>query len=219
MDLFDILGPVMIGPSSSHTAGSARIGRVARHLLGEKPVDAQIYLYGSFYKTWTGHGIDRAILGGLLDMNVDDQRIRSSREIAAQEGLHYELHEAILKNAHPNTVVLQLTGESGKKIKVQAASVGGGQIRVESIDDMLVRFSGAHDTLIIKQYDTPGMIAAVTAVLSSHQLNIGSMEVFRTSKGGEAVMTIELDETPPKQIVDSICALNHVHSCVLLEKL
>ena len=158
MDLFDILGPVMIGPSSSHTAGAARIGRVARRLLGEMPKKAHIGLYGSFAKTWQGHGIDRAILGGLLDMGVDDERLRSSRELAAAAGMEFEFTAIDLKNAHPNTVVLDLTGVSGAHVTVQAASVGGGNIRVQSLNGLEVGFAGDCTTIVIQHSDAPGEI-------------------------------------------------------------
>ena len=136
MDLFDIIGPVMIGPSSSHTAGAARIGRIARLLLGEQPVEARIGLWGSFQKTYQGHGTDRALIGGLLGMAVDDTRLRDSLRYAREAGLTSTFTNARLRNAHPNTVVLDLTGAQGRTLRMQAASVGGGEIIIEAVDGL-----------------------------------------------------------------------------------
>lgn len=219
MDLFDIIGPVMIGPSSSHTAGAARIGRVARHLLGETPVFAKIGLYGSFAKTWQGHGIDRAILGGLLDMGVDDERLRDSRELAAKAGLQYVFTSVNLKNAHPNTVVLELTGAQGGFVTVQAASVGGGNIRVQYLNGLEVGFSGACTTLIIQHHDTPGVIADVSRAVAAAGLNIATMRVFRSEAGGNAVMALELDETPEDATLAALRSLKQVRRVTLLNKI
>ena len=131
VDIFDILGPIMVGPSSSHTAGAARIGAMARTLLGSRPVQAEIGLHGSFAETGPGHGTDRALVAGLLGMKPDDLRIPQSFEVAAEEGLQFRFHEVRLREAHPNTAVLELTGEDGKTLRMQASSVGGGRIRVD----------------------------------------------------------------------------------------
>ena len=123
MNLCDVIGPVMIGPSSSHTAGAARIGRVARQLLGEEVAKAQVDLHGSFAKTWEGHGTDRAVVGGLLGMPVDDQRLRDSRQIAREKGMEVTFRAVEIRDAHPNTMVLHLTGVCGGRVTVQAAPV------------------------------------------------------------------------------------------------
>lgn len=219
MDLFDILGPVMIGPSSSHTAGAARIGRVARHLLGETPVRARIGLYGSFQKTYQGHGTDRAILGGLLDMPVDDVHLRMSRELAREAGLSYEFYPVRLKNAHPNSVLLDLKGDRGGAISVQAASVGGGNIRVQYLDGLEVGFSGACTTLVIQHTDAPGVIAHVSRLVAHDQLNIATMRVFRSEAGGRAVMALELDERPSDELMRLMRLLPLIERVTLLDKL
>ena len=133
MDLFDIIGPVMIGPSSSHTAGAARIGKITRMLLNSRPVHARIGLYGSFQKTYQGHGTDKALVGGLLGMDVDDLRLRDSLRLADEDGLDYSFYKAEIRGAHPNTVVLDVDGADGRHIQVVAASVGGGEIVVKSL--------------------------------------------------------------------------------------
>lgn len=219
MDLFDIIGPVMIGPSSSHTAGAARIGRAARHLLGEMPKKARIGLYGSFARTWQGHGIDRAVLGGLMDMGVDDARLRDSREMAAQIGLEYEFYEIHLKNAHPNTAVLDLTSASGAQVSVQAASVGGGNIRVQYLNGLEVGFSGASTTLVLQHTDAPGIIYKVSRLVAQENVNIATMRVFRSEAGGRAVMAIELDALPSDDLIARLSQLALVHRVTLLKKL
>lgn len=218
MDLFDIIGPVMIGPSSSHTAGAARIGRVVRRLLGEKPVQAAIAFHGSFAKTWQGHGTDRAVVGGLLDMEVDDPRLRDSLRIAQSEGLCYTFSVTQLRDAHPNTVQILAVGASGARLRVQAASVGGGRIRILSIDGLEVNFSGEDDTLIVRHKDAPGAIAQATGLIARADVNIAAMRMFRTEEGGDAVMVLELDARPSPETVAAMRCLKGVDSVTLLEK-
>lgn len=219
MNLFDIIGPVMIGPSSSHTAGAARIGRVARQLLGETPVKAVVSFHGSFEKTYVGHGTDRAVAGGLMDMGVDDERLRNSLEIAKETGLEIIFRPVQLRDAHPNTVVVDLTGESGKHVSVQAASIGGGSIRVQYLDGLEVGFSGERTTLVIRHTDAPGAIAMVTHMLSDARINIATMRVFRREAGGEAIMAIELDEMPRDQLLKALAMLPAVTDVTLLNQI
>lgn len=219
MNLFDIIGPVMIGPSSSHTAGAARIGRVARQLLGEKPVKAVVSFHGSFEKTYRGHGTDRAVAGGLMNMGVDDERLRRSLHLAREEGLDITFQPVRLRDAHPNTVVVEITGESGKQVKVQAASIGGGSIRVQYLDGLEVGFSGEKTTLVIRHTDAPGAIAMVTHLLSDARINIATMRVFRREAGGEAIMAIELDERPGAALLTALRMLPAVTDVTLLDQL
>lgn len=219
MNLFDIIGPVMIGPSSSHTAGAARIGRVARQLLGETPVKAVVSFHGSFEKTYVGHGTDRAVAGGLMDMGVDDERLRNSLELAREAGIEIIFRPVQLRDAHPNTVVVDLTGESGKHVSVQAASIGGGSIRVQYLDGLEVGFSGERTTLVIRHTDAPGAIAMVTHMLSDARINIATMRVFRREAGGEAIMAIELDEMPRDQLLKALTMLPAVTDVTLLNQI
>ena len=219
MNLFDIIGPVMIGPSSSHTAGAARIGRVARQLLGEKPVKAVVSFHGSFEKTYVGHGTDRAVAGGLMDMGVDDERLRNSLELAKEAGMEIIFRPVQLRDAHPNTVVVDLTGESGKHVSVQAVSIGGGSIRVQYLDGLEVGFSGERTTLVIRHTDAPGAIAMVTHMLSDARINIATMRVFRREAGGEAIMAIELDEMPRDQLLKALAMLPAVTDVTLLNQI
>ena len=219
MNLFDIIGPVMIGPSSSHTAGAARIGRVARQLLGEPPVKAVVSFHGSFEKTYRGHGTDRAVVGGLLDMAVDDERLRRSLHIAKEQGLEVTFRAVHLRDAHPNTVVVEAVGESGRRVRVQAASIGGGSIRVQYLDGLEVGFSGEKITLVIRHTDAPGAIAMVTRLLSEAGINIATMRVFRHEVGGKACMAIELDARPDPALLAALRALPGLKDVTLLDQL
>ena len=200
MRLFDILGPVMVGPSSSHTAGAVRIGLTARKLLGDQPVHADISLHGSFALTGHGHGTDCALIAGLLGMQPDDLRIPGSFAIAAEQGLTFAFQNVQLRNAHPNTARLQLTDAKGRTLDIVAESVGGGRIRIRSIDGIETNFSGEHNTLIVHNQDTPGHVAAVTAALMQRHVNIATMQLYRSEQGGYAVMILECDQPIPKDI-------------------
>ena len=197
MRLFDILGPVMVGPSSSHTAGAVRIGLTARKLLGDQPVHADISLHGSFALTGHGHGTDCALIAGLLGMQPDDLRIPDSFAIAAEQGLTFAFQNVQMRNAHPNTARLQLTDAKGRTLDIVAESVGGGRIRIRSIDGIETNFSGEHNTLIVHNQDTPGHVAAVTAALMQRHVNIATMQLYRDHPGGNAVMIIETDKAVP----------------------
>ena len=219
MNLFDIIGPVMIGPSSSHTAGAARIGRVARQLLGEQPVKAVVSFHGSFEKTYQGHGTDRAVAGGLMNMGVDDERLRRSLKLARDAGMDISFRPVKLRDAHPNTVVVDAIGASGKHVTVQAASVGGGSILVQYLDGLAVGFSGEKTTLVIRHTDEPGAIATVTHMLSSMRINIAAMRVFRREAGGEAIMAIELDQRPRDSLISALKILPAISDVTLLDQI
>lgn len=219
MDLFDIVGPVMIGPSSSHTAGAARIGRIARRLLGSEPAAADIAFHGSFAKTWRGHGTDLAVLGGLLDLAVDDPRLRQSRQLADERNLSYRFRTVLLERCHPNTMLLQLSDAAGQKLSLQASSVGGGRILVQSINGLEAGFTGDYPTLVVGHRDSPGVIARVSQCLSGCGINIASMRVFRSSVGGVASMVLELDDPPPPQALACIAAVDHVISLATIDSL
>ncbi len=207
MTLFDILGPVMVGPSSSHTAGAVRIGEMARRLLGERPVRAVIGLHGSFAATGLGHGTDRAIVAGLLGMHSDDERIPNSFAIAAEEGLSFTFQSVTLRGAHPNTARIELTGETGKTLQMQAASLGGGRILVRQIDNIEVNFTGEYNTLIVHNLDQPGLVGEVAAMLARQSVNIAFMSLYRDRRGGRAVMVIETDQQVPS---GAVCALSEI---------
>ena len=194
MNLFDILGPVMVGPSSSHTAGAARIGYISGKLLQEEPVYAEILLHGSFATTGLGHGTDKAIIAGLLGMKPDDIRIPKSFEVAEDAGLKFSFSTVTLKDVHPNTAVLKLEGKSGKKLEVQAASIGGGRIMIQKLNGLEVNFSGEKNTLIIQNIDGPGRVARVASTLFEKSVNIATMQLYRAKRGGYSIMVLETDE-------------------------
>lgn len=216
MNVFDIIGPVMIGPSSSHTAGAARIGRITRLLLGEPVKTAHIRFHGSFAKTWQGHGADRAVIGGLLGLNVDDENLRRSRKLAAEQGMEYDISPVQVRGAHPNTVIIEAIGGSGKTVTVQAASVGGGSVLVQYLNGMEVGFSGSKTTLIIQHKDVPGAIAKVSRLLAASRTNIATMRVFREEAGGRAVMALELDSVPEETHIDALRNVPGFDSVTLL---
>ena len=202
MNLFDILGPVMVGPSSSHTAGAVRIGWMTQKLLGEQPVEAKILMYGSFAATGKGHGTDRGLVAGLLGMRPDDERIPDSFEIARKMSLSYSFGIANLTSAHPNSVVLEVTGKSGRTLEVQACSLGGGRIMINRLDGLDVNCSCEIPTLIVHNLDQPGHVAEVTSMLAHKSVNIANMSLYRDKRGGSAVMVVEMDQPLPKESLE-----------------
>ena len=200
--VFDIVGPVMIGPSSSHTAGAARLGLMARKILGERPVRAEINLHGSFAKTYKGHGTDKALLAGIMSMEPDDMRLREALEMAEEGGLSYVFKQVELREAHPNTAVIYLVGETGRVARVRGASVGGGNILISNIDGYEVELSGQYPVLLTIHRDRPGVITQVTRILSRYEVNIAFMRVSRQSRGETAMMIMELDDEPTAEVVE-----------------
>lgn len=207
MNLFDIIGPVMVGPSSSHTAGAVKIGYVARKLLGEPISRAEILLYGSFLATGRGHGTQFAIVAGLLGMKPDDSRIPDSFKIAESKGMELVFGEAALADGHPNSVQLILTGVNGRQLEIIGQSIGGSVINIAKIDGLDANFSGDYPTLIVHNMDQPGHVAEVTSMLAHKSVNIATMQLYRANRGGNAVMVIECDQEIP---ADSIKWLEHL---------
>ncbi|MDD6986426.1 MAG: L-serine ammonia-lyase, iron-sulfur-dependent subunit beta [Butyricicoccus porcorum] len=207
MNIFDIIGPVMVGPSSSHTAGAVKIGYVSRKLLAEPLKKAEILLYGSFLATGRGHGTTLALVAGLLGMKTDDSRIPDSMRIAEERGIEITFGEAELRDAHPNSVQLILTGIDGRKLEVVGESIGGSRINIAGIDGISTNFSGDYPTLIVHNLDQPGHVAEVTSMLAHKSVNIATMQLYRASRGGYAVMVIECDQEVPKE---SIAWLEHL---------
>lgn len=217
INVFDIIGPVMIGPSSSHTAGAVRIGRIARKLLGKSPVSAHILLHGSFAKTYKGHGTDKAIIAGILDMYTDDPRIRNSFEVAKEQGMSYEFETGEIKDAHPNTARITLTAADNTTVQLVGCSIGGGNILVKEINNIDVSFSGQYATMIVLHKDAPGTIASVTEIFGNEGINICNFTMSRKKKGGLSIMTIEFDGVVKPDITEKIKNLPHIYSCTLLE--
>ena len=201
MNSFDIIGPVMVGPSSSHTAGAVKIGNIARKLLRAPVRKADIFFHGSFLATGKGHGTDRALIAGLLGFPVDDTRIANSFLHAENAGLQYCMSGIDLGDVHPNSVKLLLEGDDQRKVEVVAASVGGGAIRVTEIDGLPANFSGDYPTLVVSNLDQPGHVTEITSMLSHKSINIATMQLYRSSKGGNAVIVLECDQEVPETAI------------------
>lgn len=213
MNLIDVIGPVMIGPSSSHTAGAVRLGLLAASILGEEPVQAKIELHGSFAQTYRGHGTDLALLAGLMGWLPDDARIPEAKRFAAEKGLEYSFCEVNLGELmHPNTVRFTLAGKSGTTCQVMGSSVGGGQVCVTEIDEFPVELNGRLPSLLVLHRDQCGVIALVSGLLAECCINIAGMKVFRTDKGGLAIMIIECDQTISPETVAKINELPAIES-------
>ena len=201
MAIFDFLGPVMVGPSSSHTAGAVKIGYIARKLMNDDIKKAEILLHGSFADTGKGHGTDKALVAGLLGMKADDDRIPNSFEIANEVGLEFSIGNITLRDVHPNTVLLRLTSEDKRSLEIIASSIGGGQIKICKLDGLDVNFSGNSPTLIVHNYDQPGHVTEVTSMLAHKSINIATMQLYRSYRGGNAVMVIECDQEVPLESI------------------
>lgn len=218
MNVFDIVGPVMIGPSSSHTAGAVRLGRVANKLMdGVPPISVEITLSGSFACTYKGHGTDRALLAGIMGYDTDAEEIRDALEIADERSICYTIIKKNLSDCHPNTAKMCFELENGQKGMVQGASIGGGNIRVEYVDGMRVDFSGENDTILVLHHDRPGVIADVTSLIRDKYkgLNICSFHLSREERGGRAIMTIELDSIS-EEIEKDLRKLDNVINAIVI---
>lgn len=209
MNVLDIIGPIMIGPSSSHTAGAVRLGLVARKILGEEPKQALIELSGSFARTYRGHGTDKALLAGIMGLQPDDERIRCSPQLAQERGLVFSFQEKEIPDAHPNTARIRLIGAQGQETTMVGASTGGGNILVTEIDQMKVSFSAQHNTLLALHWDRPGTVAAVSNYMARAHINIATFQLSRAKKGGLAIMTLEVDGEVPDEILEHLKAFDN----------
>jgi len=206
LGIFDIIGPVMVGPSSSHTAGAVRIGAFARKLLGTAPERATIQLHGSFAATGDGHGTPLALLAGLLAMAPDDERIPAAEALAREQGLDYRFEPVDLGDVHPNSARLRLEA-AGTALELCASSVGGGRISVWDIDGFTVDLEGRYPTILLSYPDRPGAVAIVSAILANAALNIAAIKAHRNTRGGQALMAVELDVEPPGNVLESLRCL------------
>ncbi|MDO4177619.1 MAG: L-serine ammonia-lyase, iron-sulfur-dependent subunit beta [Phascolarctobacterium sp.] len=219
MNLIDVIGPVMIGPSSSHTAGAARLGLLAASILGSQPVKAELFLHGSFAETHKGHGTDLALIAGLMGWAPDDERIPESFEYAKNAGLDFCFQKIDLGTAtHPNTVLFKLTANSGRECEIVGSSIGGGQVLVSEIDGFPVELSGRLPALITNHEDKPGIISVVSTLLANMSVNIATMRVFRTNKGGLASMVIECDNAIDSCVLNAIGSIPAIRSIRFVDK-
>lgn len=212
--VFDILGPIMIGPSSSHTAGAARLGKIARSIAGEDIVEVKFLLHGSFAKTYKGHGTDRALVAGILGMEPSDERLRNSIDIAKEKDVKFLFEEADLGDVHPNTVKFIMKTISDKYCEVMGSSIGGGSIQIIEVNNNEVDFTGMYETLIVTHKDAPGVINNVTSILYSENINVAFMRVFRHEKGQEATMIFELDNKVSDELIEKIKKIELLHNVI-----
>lgn len=209
---FDILGPIMIGPSSSHTAGAARLGKIARTIAGDGIKKVQFFLHGSFAMTYKGHGTDKALVAGILGMNPWDENLKYSMSIAKEQGIEFEFIETDLGDAHPNTVKFVIEKKDGSVSQIVGSSIGGGNIVVTEVDGDAIEFTGAYPTILINHIDIPGMVAKVCEVLYKYKVNIAFMRVYRTSgKGSAAAMVFEVDDFVSQDIISEISKIDNIH--------
>lgn len=207
--VFDIIGPVMIGPSSSHTAGAAKIGRVARTLFGRRPHWAKVFFYGSFAQTYKGHGTDVAIVGGLLNFDTYDERIPSSLSIAKDTGMTISFIEETAIVDHPNTARL-IIGDENTQLELVGISIGGGKIEIIELNGFQLKLSGNHPAILVLHQDRSGTIAAVANILADLSINIGHMEVSRKEKGQLSMMTIEVDHNVDDDVINNLMNLPNI---------
>ncbi len=222
MNIFGIIGPVMIGPSSSHTAGAVRLGRVANKLMDNGTLKrVEITLSGSFAQTYKGHGTDRALLAGIMGYHSYSAEIRDALDVAKSRGIDYVFLKEEIRDAHPNTARIHFVLEDGTEGTVQGASVGGGNILVSRINGMNVEFTGENNTILVMHQDKPGVIAAVTQLMHFEyaDLNIATFHLTREARGGDAVMTIEIDGQPPEELITAIRKIDNVSNAILIRKI
>ncbi len=209
--LLDIIGPVMVGPSSSHTAGACRIGLLARDLVLGTPQRALVELHGSFARTGEGHGTDKAIVGGLLGFRPDDERIREALDIAEREGLDFRFEKTTLdESAHPNSARLTVE-RNGFECVIVGSSIGAGRIVLSEVDGYPVEITGALPSVVLVAHDRPGSVAQICGILAAEGINLATMRVTRKRRGGDAFMVLQLDDAPPVEAVEMIGALPWVH--------
>ena len=218
ISVFDVLGPNMIGPSSSHTAGAARIGFLAQKMIGGSVIRADFTLYGSFAKTYHDHGTDRELLGGFMGFSTDDMRIRNSFEIAQETGLAYTFTPNETETEiHPNTVDISMTNKNGQIMTIRGESLGGGKVRIVRINSVQVDFTGEYSAVIVTHQDKPGVVAYITKCLSDRNVNIAFMRLFRESKGEIAYTIVESDGRLPEDIGVTIRQHENIHEVMIVQ--
>ena len=218
LSIFDVIGPNMIGPSSSHTAGAVSIALMARKMFPEPIQKVTFTLYGSFAKTYRGHGTDRALLGGILGFSTDNEKIRNAFTYAKEMQVEYEfIIDDQTQTNHPNTADIDIIGTSGHTLSVRGESIGGGKMKIVRIDNIDVEFTGEYSTLIVHQQDKPGVVAHITQALSEYEVNIAFMRLFRETKGANAYTVVESDHPIPEAVLDQIRTNPNVDDLMLIQ--
>ncbi len=219
MNITNIIGPIMIGPSSSHTAGVVKIGLLANRILNCVPKKVTIVWYGSFAKTYIGHGSDKAIIAGLLGMNTSDEGIRKSLETAKELGMEFEFKTSNDEGYHPNTLKIIGLNDQNEQRELMAASVGGGSAMIQRIDDIEVIIDGSYDTIFIRHHDEKGVVKNVANALYDFEINIATMRVTRSEKSGDAIMLIEIDDKLSDEGLDKISKVQGVKKATIIKKI
>lgn len=217
ISLFEVIGPNMVGPSSSHTAGAVSMALLAQKMFQGAIEKVDFTLYGSFAKTYKGHGTDRALLGGIMGYETDDLRIRDSFALAKRTGLKYSFSVSEENDVHPNTADIHITGTDGKRLFVRGVSLGGGKVKIVRLNKIEVEFTGEYSTLIVSQTDKQGVAAHITKSLSDHNVNIAFMRLFREEKGADAYTVVESDEKIPEEALECIKANPYVSDVMLVQ--
>lgn len=217
--VFDIVGPNMIGPSSSHTAGAARLGKIASKIAGKPVKEVKFLLHGSFAETYKGHGTDKALVGGILGFQPDDARIKNSFELAAEQGVKFEFIKSDLgDNVHPNTVKMLMTLEDGSESNVMGASIGGGNIKLTEMDGLALDFNGSRAAVVLEIKDIPGAVSFVTGLLAHNNKNIATMSTNKPAKSEYTFVTIETDDQLEADVIDQLKKFEVVAKVVVLDK-
>ena len=218
ISVFDVLGPNMIGPSSSHTAGTAVIAYLAQKMIQGPIREVEFILYGSFAKTYRGHGTDRALLGGIMGFATDDTRIRDSFRIAQERGLSYRFTvNETETEVYPNTVDIIMKNAADKTMTIRGESLGGGKVRISRINGVEVDFTGEYSAVIVVQRDKPGVVAHITKCLSDYNINIAFMRLFREAKGHIAYTIVESDNQLPDNIADNLKQNPNVQDVMVIQ--
>jgi L-serine dehydratase len=215
--IFDVIGPVMVGPSSSHTAGAVRIAAIAKKVCGAIPARVEFYLHGSFAETFRGHGTDNALVGGILGMSPSDERLVDSFQYARKMGMEYEFKTADLGDVHPNTIKILMHAQDGNIHEVIGSSIGGGSVIIKSVDNARVEFTGQYPTILTIHEDRPGLIAGVTSLFASNRINIAFLKVFRNSRGSDATMVVETDDQISADLIAAINKLEGIKKVVCID--
>ncbi|MDA8228878.1 MAG: L-serine ammonia-lyase, iron-sulfur-dependent subunit beta [Desulfitobacterium hafniense] len=218
-NVFDLIGPIMVGPSSSHTAGAVRLGAMALKILGGDLAEGKITLHGSFAETGKGHGTDLALVAGLLGLKPDDERIVEAKQLAQAKGINISFEKSNPPDAHPNSVTFELTDKLGKQVRVFGSSIGGGRIIIKGINEFNVEIMGDYPTLVILNRDLPGVVAQVTSLLATTQINIAQMRVSREKRGAKALTVVETDQTIEPAALELMRKLPSVYQAMAIEPL
>lgn len=218
ISIFDVIGPNMIGPSSSHTAGALRISLLAYKIAEQDIKEVKFVLYGSFAQTYRGHGTDRALLAGIMGFGTEDERIRDAFEYADKQGLKYTFETNLTnKNVHPNTVEIIMKNSKGEEKSIMGESIGGGNVQVKQINGIEVMFTGKYSTIIVRQKDRKGVVAHITKSLSDYEINIAFMRLYRTQKGETAYTIIEADQKIDRQVADRIMECENIEDTTIID--